>query len=267
MGFPDIPNLQGVVKQQVDIAIRRLYGIVQTLQGRVDALAIPPPPNTAALQAQVNALSATVAALSRTVNVTNVASSVFTTAIYVGTVVQIPSVSDLPTGLSTSDAETLIYVADKAHTLRWDGSGWDWARGDDRSGYWRVSDVNPGTGWQIADGSTVDRLNSDGSLTAVTVPDLTSAGNKAAYMKMGSPIAGPTAAVPPTVTNPAVTGSGAANIQNFAAATGVTNTTININVSATHTHTDSGHTHTIAAPSVGSDAEPRSLTRIPYYRL
>lgn len=79
----------------------------------------------------------------------------------------------LTLGLLTSDSGYQIYVADLAHGLLWNGAAWQWAPGDAGSGFIVpfVSAPNPGTGWQVCDGTAnVTRLNGDGTLTFETVP-------------------------------------------------------------------------------------------------
>lgn len=213
---------------------------------------------------------------------------------------QLATLAALLSGVHTG---LLVDVTDYAHVLRWTGAAWSY---DDPADFpTRIVgfDVNPGTGWHLCDGTAaVPYLKSDGTTATLNLPDLVAAGASAAYLKLGSPASlTPNAATASTFTGgsytPAgtnsaptftgtggTTGSGAANIQNFAAATGVTNTTNNINVSATHTHTDSGHTHsftpvgTVSAPTftgsagsitgtISTTGEPRNLILRPYIRL
>ena len=82
------------------------------------------------------------------------------------------TLANIPGDLSTPGAGFLFMVSDYNHLLKWSGSAWAWAPGDDKSGYFRHSTLDPGTGWQLCNGSTVNRLNSDASVTSVTVPDL-----------------------------------------------------------------------------------------------
>ncbi len=93
--------------------------------------------------------------------------------------------ANLPVDLSTNDAGFLLSVTDYSHTLRWTGSGWTWGPEDDGSGYYRLAETAPSgfgaSAWQICNGSTISRLNPDGSTTSVTVPDVTTA----RYMKGG----------------------------------------------------------------------------------
>lgn len=72
----------------------------------------------------------------------------------------------IPTDLGANDAGFLVYVADYAHLLIWNGNSWTWAPGENGSGY-IVAFVNPpdpGIGWQLCDGSNAIQMLSDGTL-------------------------------------------------------------------------------------------------------
>jgi len=78
------------------------------------------------------------------------------------------------TDLGASDAGLLCWVTDFNHVLRWTGTGWQWAPGELGSDFIVafVTGPDPQTGWQACDGTSgVARLNSDGSLSAVDVPN------------------------------------------------------------------------------------------------
>jgi hypothetical protein len=96
--------------------------------------------------------------------------------------------------LTPANAGQLIYVTDYNHMLRWNGTGFEWGPGENGSGYITpfLNDPSPTTGWQVCDGSGTTKLNSDGTVSAVTVPNYATA----SYLKLGSaaPVAGPTAA-------------------------------------------------------------------------
>lgn len=82
--------------------------------------------------------------------------------------------ASLPTDLGTSDINFLAFVTDYAHQLIWTGTGWTWAPGEQGSDFVLpfVSGPNPATGWQACNGSlNISRLNFDGSLAFVTVPN------------------------------------------------------------------------------------------------
>lgn len=101
--------------------------------------------------------------------------------------------SGLAAILTLQDSGQLVYVTDYNHMLRWDGTGFQWGPGENGSGYISafLNDPSPTTGWQVCDGSGTTKLNSDGTITAVTVPNY----GTASYLKLGSaaPVAGPTA--------------------------------------------------------------------------
>lgn len=99
--------------------------------------------------------------------------------------------ADLPTDLQKGNTGYLAYVSDYGHLLTWTGTAWAWAPGELGSDYVEAFLSGPtGAGWHLCDGSVVQRLNADGTLTAVTLPDLSTA----AYLKLGTAAAaGPNA--------------------------------------------------------------------------
>lgn len=204
--------------------------------------------------------------------------------------------ADLPT-LGTADAGVLAFVTDFSHALRWDGSAWGWAPGENGSGYDQFWNLNPPTvGWALYNGSTVTYLKSDGTTATIALADLTSSAALAAYLKAGSASGGPNVAVAPHVTGTPATDSAVTGIS-FPAATqsgGAVTTSApttssqivqsgsGVSVaSATHPHTggahphdltaptDTGHVHNITAASITIDdtGEPRNLVRRLYFRL
>lgn len=210
--------------------------------------------------------------------------------------------------LTTVHTGLIVDVTDYAHDLRWNGAAYVYADPSDPAGRVEGFLVDPATGWHLLDGTTVTYLKPDGTTGSVALPDLTSAGANAAYLKMGSPAsATPNAAVAPTVTNPANTGSATAAIQSNTTGASVPTPTgsgtavisndtdagttvltagavtvalrphthtdsghthsVGTMVDPGHAHTDAGHTHTIAAPTVGTNGEPRNLLLRPFMRL
>lgn len=99
---------------------------------------------------------------------------------------------DLPAGLGSGGRGRVYRVTDYDHTLRWTGTGWEWGSPGERSGYYQMfhSAPDPLTGWQLADGSTVARLNPNGTTTNVTVDNYATS----AYLKGANAHAGPAAA-------------------------------------------------------------------------
>jgi RimJ/RimL family protein N-acetyltransferase len=64
--------------------------------------------------------------------------------------------ANLPADFGTSgDVDVLAYVTDFAHLLRWNGSTWEWAPGEDGSDYVVAFVTGPDepTGWHACDGS------------------------------------------------------------------------------------------------------------------
>ena len=210
------------------------------------------------------------------------------------------TLSNIPT-LTTTDVGYRFGVTDYAHILRWSGSAWGWAPGDGGSGMGPVLfEINPGTGWALYDGSTVAYLKADGTTANVTLPDLTSAANKAAFLEGGGTNSGPTAAVAPGIsgsvaaaatgvtTNAAATGisvttsgttdndSGGGTVVAAGAGTTVASHTHNHGVPGlvgtvtdpTHSHgiNDPTHTHAIGTLAVDATGEPRKIIRRPYFR-
>lgn len=79
--------------------------------------------------------------------------------------------ANLPTDLSTEDGGFLAFITDYLHLLQWTGSAWRWGPGESGSGEVSAFLANPGTGWALCNGSTVDQMNPDGTITAVALPD------------------------------------------------------------------------------------------------
>lgn len=206
--------------------------------------------------------------------------------------------STFPSAGSLTDP-TIIYVKDYAHFILYTGGTFSFM--GDQSGCVSLWENDPGTGYHLCDGSTVNRLNADGTVTSVTLKDLTTAPNLAAFLQAGGANSGPTAAVAPGIsgdtagTSVTITGTTASGTASISAVSGNTNNdsgppqTVQAGAGASvpaepHTHgftvspTDSGHTHnagTLAGSShthavgtlvVDSTGEPRKLVRRPYYR-
>lgn len=95
-------------------------------------------------------------------------------------------------GLGPENAGQLVWVTDYNHLLVWNGTGFDWGPGENGSGYISPFLTAPsGSGWKLCDGSSTTRLNSNGTITAVVVPNYASS----PYLKMGTgAAAGPIAA-------------------------------------------------------------------------
>lgn len=100
----------------------------------------------------------------------------YETGIYINTLANIPT-------LASNDANFLLWISDYSHLMRWDGAAWNWGPADQGSGYYQLYESAPSgfgaNAWQLCNGSTVARLNSDATTTNVTLDDLTTA----AYLK------------------------------------------------------------------------------------
>jgi len=147
------------------------------------------------------------------------------------------TLSNLRAGLGTNDAGYLFFVTDYSHLLRWSGSAWEWAPGDTGSGYYQLFEAAPAgygaSAWALCDGSTVARLNADGTTTNVTLDDVSTA----RYLKAGTSSSGVTAASgTTTAAGTGATGNNSAS-QEVQSGTGTT-------VAAhPHTHTGPSHDH------------------------
>lgn len=88
-------------------------------------------------------------------------------------------------GLGTNDTGLLVEVTDYDHVLQWTGSAWTWGPGEIGSGYYQLYEAAPNSiganAWALCDGSTVARLNADGTTTNITLDDVTTA----RYLKGG----------------------------------------------------------------------------------
>lgn len=154
--------------------------------------------------------------------------------------------------LAAADTGLLVDVTDFAHILKWTGTAWVYADPTDPAG--RVAaflvDPSPTTGWHLCDGTAnVPYLKSDGTTGTQTLPDLTSAANKAAYIKLGSPAsATPNAAVAPNFTGTPQTFTTQA-----AQATGTVNAFVSPNP-----YTPAG--------TIDTTGEPRNVVLRPWFR-
>src|SRR3990167_9189177 len=96
------------------------------------------------------------------------------------------TLANIPTGLGTADNHFLFEVSDYDHILEWTGAAWTWGPGEVGSGYYQLFEAAPNSigasAWQICDGTAVDRLNADGTVTNITTPNL----GTAAYLKGGT---------------------------------------------------------------------------------
>ncbi len=181
------------------------------------------------------------------------------------------TLSALPS-LSTADAGLLVEVTDYDHVLRWSGSAFEWGTGNPSpSGIYGLFETAPTTaGWQICDGSTVARLNADGTTTNVAVPDVTTA----RYLKGGLTAAAVAAASGNTANTTATNNSATTGVTVDAhpvierlddAGAGIW--VLDAQADAQHTVNDPGHNHTQNAHNHGPGSlELASKQGILYYR-
>lgn len=181
------------------------------------------------------------------------------------------TLANMPTDLGTGDVGFLFDVSDYSHVLQWTGAAWTWGPGDTGSGYYQLFEAAPSgygaNAWQISDGSTVARLNSDGTTTNVALFDLTTP----AYLKGGLGSSAPAAASGLTTSVSAGTPAGT-NAEIAATLTGAVQRR---NDAPTSDTTEQSHTH--PAPTftgnqlAGHDHGPntlelRSFSKLLYYR-
>lgn len=184
-----------------------------------------------------------------------------------------------PTGLTTSDVGYLFHSTDYNRTFRWDGSAWTDAPGAPprhQITHFFVA-PSPSAGWQLCDGSTVNRTATDGTLTAVTVPNLTT-GKRFLRAHTSSGASGGSATThthsvdPPNTTSdgPSTSTTGApSGTTEVQAGTGSTVASDGHTHSRSETHDVNVASFTSGAPSGsgGDDALPPYYEAIPYYRM
>lgn len=161
-------------------------------------------------------------------------------AAIVGLTITTVTQATLPPSLPASSAGMIYFVSDFNHLLQWDGTKWIWAPGENGSGYISSFLISPtGAGWHLCDGSIVHRLNSDGSVSNVTLPNYAIA----AYLKLGtSAAAGPNAPSGATQSisggTPAGTISGSSDTTSAESASQAVQSGAGVTVAAhPHTHT------------------------------
>ncbi|MBZ5578258.1 MAG: hypothetical protein LAP40_16975 [Acidobacteriia bacterium] len=168
--------------------------------------------------------------------------------------------------LGLTDIGTLVFVSDYLHVLKWGGLAWQWGPGETGSHPIVGHPFDPGSGWQLCDGTTVAYLNANGTTTNFTTPNLSGQYlkfNNAGYT--GTAASGGTTADTTATNNAASTGvtvdgnttgitlpantgndsGGGTAVQSGAGTTVATHT---------HTHTegsitDPGHAHTVTDPT------------------
>ena len=163
------------------------------------------------------------------------------------------ALANLLTGLGTSDTGLLFEVTDYDHVLQWTGAAWTWGPGEIGSGYYQLYEDAPNTigvsAWQICDGTAVDRLNADGTVTNVTTPNLTTA----AYLKGGITSAAVAAAggLTTAVSGGTPAGTNSAPVFTGDAANSVANAAVGTDPAVIHPYTPTG---TVSAPTFTGSA-------------
>lgn len=174
--------------------------------------------------------------------------------------------------LGANDADLPVEVTDYRHILRWTGTAWECAAGEVLGGFIQgfAVDPDPTTGWQYCDGTATTYLKKDGTTGNFTTPDLTSAANKAAYLKLGTPVAGPTAATAPAFTGTPVTPTGTVSAIAATPTAPMTSAVAAGQNTANNTHTHPAPTVTInaitPAGTVDATGEPRNYELRPWFR-
>lgn len=198
-----------------------------------------------------------------------------------------------PGGFGANDTGFLFYSTDFNHTFRWDGAAWVLASGEMPPGFIGGFAIDPGTGWQLCDGTATTRSTSAGATAAVTVPNY--AGGNASYVKFTTVLnAGPVAASGATAGESAHThGGGTLNTSSDSAgtptgtngnnsATQVVTSGVGVTVAAEpHAHVFTGnamavHAHASISGNTGAGTshthgpgtlEPQRAELVAYYRL
>lgn len=162
-----------------------------------------------------------------------------------------------PTGLTPADVGYLFTVdTPYYHTVRWNGTGWDWFDGD-RPGRFEYFAQAPGAGWQLCDGSAITLLTVGATLgsAAFTAPNV-GAGR---ILKTAAAYTGTNeAAVAPGVGNADPPDTAASSNVNFIAYAGG-GSILDYNLQ-NHVHTHN-HVHAVDATSF-----PPSLGALLYVR-
>lgn len=150
--------------------------------------------------------------------------------------VAISTLAAIPADLTTSDSGLLAWTSDVSHLFRWTGSAWTWGPADCGSGFYQLFEIAPAgygaTAWQLVNGATVARTNSDATTTNVTLDDVTTA----AYLKAGITSAAVAAASGTVAATTAVNHANDLN-QEVMSGTGV------FVAADPHTHVQDSHVH------------------------
>ena len=260
---PPVPKQDGLQSALIALAMQRKWSEIRVIQdtfaNRQAAACYP----EGSFFRSISGASQGIVWMAYTVSGTR--QWLYVSGVWRDTLASIPTAS-----LGTSDALLVFEVTDYDHILQWTGSAWTWGPGEVGSGFYQLFETTPSSigalSWQICDGSTVARLNADGTTTNVTVPDVTTA----AYLKAGITAAAVAAAGGVTASVSGGTPSGTVS----AIAATATAPLVSLNAAGQDT-ADNLHTH--PAPTFTGDAlaghthgpstlELRNKQAILYYR-
>ena len=184
------------------------------------------------------------------------------------------TLAEQPT-LTAGDAGFLYHVTDYNHTVRWNGTIWEFAPGDVGNGFKRNFAFAPQeAGWALMDGSTVNYLvvGSAALTTAsIVLPDLD--GSEAFDKSTGSYTGSIDAAVAANISGSTASG-GTGNTGQpsasqgivFQEGTGASQTLELHNSISTHTHNGPSHSHGAGSLANNTAARPPSIGWLPYFR-
>ena len=186
--------------------------------------------------------------------------------------------------LGTNDANYILNVTDFTHRIRWTGSAWNFAHGDDGSYYFVDAPGTPTGGtWGLCDGSAYTYLKADGTTGSYTSKNLTGHFRKSVTSGADATVA---AAAPGFSGTSGSESSHSHNIDppatnsgNPSATTTVDNVGSGSTVavgSNTHTHSTniaafssdagSAHSHGAGSYAVDSTGEPAAYKALTYFR-
>lgn len=162
--------------------------------------------------------------------------------------------ANVPTDLGADDAGFLLQITDYGHRVRWSGTAWDFAPGDQGNAYFQDFAVAPSTGWKLCDGTATTYLVMGVTIaaTAFTTPNLS---GTAAYRKSAAAYSGTITAA----TAPGLSGDTGSTAPAVSGDTGATAPTISGNVAGNTatisgaTANESAHTHAVSGTTSGPD--------------
>ncbi len=156
------------------------------------------------------------------------------------------ALADIPADLGALDRGFRFRATDYNRRWRWTGTAWERAdqAADPHRYIW--TDEDPGTGWVVADGSTITRTKADATTENFTVQNLIGY-----YIKGGAAVSS-SAAVAPGISGSTGGPTGTSNYNLAAGAVAVPSTL---------------HTHDAGTLAVDATGEPATVVLLPYYRV